>query len=264
MSDACQLQDDLHRFEIYCIRNKLQLNVSKCFLLTFSRCTSLINFSYTMNNQLISKLNSIRDLGVIIDSKLLFDQHVNSIVKKASKTLGFILRTTACFRSLKPVKILYCSFVRSHLEYASQVWNPQYETYKSRIEGVQRKFLRYLDYRAQQYSVDYEHRCKRYHFLPLEMRRYIADISLLSGIANGHIDCPELVANLSLRTNLMGLRQRPLLNVPFAVTNYRRNVFSIRSALSFNRLPGDLNVDLFCTSVATLRRLLAQSFFRDG
>lgn len=261
MSDAYQLQDDLHRFELYCIRNKLQLNVSKCFLLTFSRRTSLINFNYILNNQLISRLHSIRDLGVIVDDKLLFDQHVNSIVTKASKALGFILRTTACFRSLKPVKILYCSFVRSHLEYASQVWNPQYEIYKSRIEGVQRKFLRYLDYRAQQYSVDYDHRCRRYHFLPLELRRHIGDISLLMGVANGHIDCPDLVANLALRTNRMGLRQRPILSVPFTLTNYVRNVFSIRSARSFNRLSSDLDIDLFCTSVVTLQRLMAQKFF---
>ena len=136
----------------------------------------LIGTGYTLNGHRINRVNSIRDLGVILDSKLLFDQHIESIVKKASKALGFIIRTSACFRSLKTIKILYCSFVRSHLEYASQVWNPQYEIYKTRIEAVQKKFLRYLDFRAHQYSTDYDQRCHRYHFLPLEHRRHINDV----------------------------------------------------------------------------------------
>lgn len=261
--DTHLLQEDLIRFQTYCILNKLQLNVSKCYHVTYTRKKTLIGTGYTLYGQTINKVNTIRDLGVIFDSKLLFDQHIESIVKKAAKALGFITRMSANFRSIKTIKIIYCSFVRSHLEYASQVWNPQYEIYNSRIEAIQKKFLKYIDFKARQYSADYSQRCHRYHFLPLEHRRLINDICFLLNIANGTIDCAELVANIELRTNQLGLRQRPLLNVPFSCTNYRRNAFFARSTASFNKLPLELNIDLYCTSASTTRRILAKQFFEN-
>lgn len=45
LCDTYQLQADLNRFETYCIHNKLQLNVSKCFHLTFARLKSAISSS---------------------------------------------------------------------------------------------------------------------------------------------------------------------------------------------------------------------------
>lgn len=264
LSDTVELQSDLDRFMSYCKNNKLQLNVSKCYQVVFSRRNSLIGPGYTLDGHVITKVNSIRDLGVLHDSKLLFDSHIESIVNKASKALGFIIRNCSVFRSLKPIKVLYCSFVRSHLEYASQVWNPQYEIYKSRVESVQRKFMRYLDYKAKQFSSDYDHRCKRYHFLPLETRRNIGDICFLVNIANGSIDCPDLLSKILIRTNQNNLRKRPLLQAPTASTNYRRNAFCIRAVKAFNNLPSHLEIDLFNTSARKIRDILSRDYFGDN
>lgn len=80
---------------------------------------------------------------------------------------------------------------------------------------------------------------------------------------NNSIDCPELVSKFNLRTNRIGFRQRPLLQVPFATTNYRRNAYCIRAALGFNKLPRNLNFDLFCTSADTVRKHLTNEYFLD-
>uniref|UniRef100_A0A2H1VAL0 SFRICE_006870 n=1 Tax=Spodoptera frugiperda TaxID=7108 RepID=A0A2H1VAL0_SPOFR len=98
---------------------------------------------------------------------------------------------------------------------------------------------------------------------PEVLRRQINDICFLLNIANGTVDCSDLLANLALKTNLLGFRQRPLLYTPFTTTKYRRNAFLSRAARSFNVIPHNLNIDLFCTSAATARRLLAKSFFED-
>lgn len=68
----------------------------------------------------------MRDLGVTHDSKLLLDKYVDCIVKKASKALGFLMRSSVNFRGINTLKILYCTSVHSILEYASQIWNPYY------------------------------------------------------------------------------------------------------------------------------------------
>ncbi|KAG6455708.1 hypothetical protein O3G_MSEX009346 [Manduca sexta] len=253
-SDTKELQGDLDRLVSYCHINKLELNVDKCFYVSFTRKNSIIGNGYTFNGVDISKVTKIKDLGVIFDSKFTFDSHVDYIIKKASKALGFIIRNSVHFRSLKPLKVLYCSYVRSHLEYASQVWNPQYDVYIHRIESIQAKFLRYLDFRARQFSVDYDHRCNRYHFLPLENRRKVNDICYLVSVANGSIDSPELLTNINLYANQNSLRKRPLLHIPFSSTNYRRNSFSLRSAIMFNSLSPDLHIDLFCTSTKDIKK----------
>ncbi|CAK1580774.1 unnamed protein product [Parnassius mnemosyne] len=261
LTDVKQVQEDLNRFSDYCKLNKLQLNISKCSHMTFTRQRSSIGFGYTLHNQTISRVNHIHDLGVIHDNKFIFDKHIEYIVNKASKALGFILRTSSCFRSLKAVKILYCSYVRSHLEYASQVWNPQYIVYISRIESIQKKFLRYLDFKAQINSANYLERCKRYHFLPLEYRRKVNDICFLVNIVNGSIDSSELLTHIMIRTDLMRFRQRPLLYIPLASTNYRRNSFFLRSAMEFNRLSSVVDIDLFSTSSKFVKKVMNREFF---
>ncbi|KAF9799265.1 hypothetical protein SFRURICE_013561 [Spodoptera frugiperda] len=83
------------------------------------------------------------------------------------------------------------------------------------------------------------------------LKRNINDISFFVNIANGSIDCPELLSKLHLRTNLLGLRRRPLMQIASVSTNYRKNTFLLRAAHAFNNMPEDLDVDLFCMKAIT-------------
>jgi hypothetical protein len=47
------------------------------------------------------------------------------------------------FRDPYTLKSLYRSLIRPKLEYASCVWNPFYDVCVDRMEGVQRRFIRY-------------------------------------------------------------------------------------------------------------------------
>ena len=46
----------------------------------------------------ISKVNVVKDLGVLIDSQLNHREHIEHICSKARKIIGFIQRTTAEFK----------------------------------------------------------------------------------------------------------------------------------------------------------------------
>ena len=84
-----------------------------------------------------------KDLGVILDAQLTFKQHVLFVIDKASRTLGFIMRIAKIFTDVYCLKSLYCSLVRSTLEYNSVVWNPIYLNGRERIESVLRRFIRF-------------------------------------------------------------------------------------------------------------------------
>ena len=124
-SDALLLQDDLNNVSNWCDINCLHLNLKKCYKITFARVISPLNFQYRINNVVLEEVNQIRDLGVILDSKMSYNAHIENIVSKSLKMLGFIQRTGTDF-SVNSLKILYCSLVRSILEYCCIIWCPNY------------------------------------------------------------------------------------------------------------------------------------------
>lgn len=264
--DMIALQADLVRLEEYCRINKLELNPSKCSFITFTRKFNVIPTTYTLQGQALSRYSSMRDLGVIHDSKLLFDEHVEKIVSKASKALGFIMRLSKNFKNVKTFKILYCTFVRSNLEYASEVWNPRYDVYIDRLESIQRRFLKYLCFRVKiNYdSSNYLDLCKKFHFLPLKNRRDISDYLYMLKIIKSNIDCPELLSKVQFNIPNRPLRFTPPLHVPLANTNYRQNSFIVRASKVVNEMSKHLDIDPFFTSITGARRNISRNFFNES
>lgn len=105
-----------------------------------------------MNNAPLEEVTEIKDLGVIFDSKLSFVPHINAIVNKSYRMLGFIGRVTSKFNNISCIKFLYNSLVRSRLEYNSPIWNPHAVKYKAKIESVQRKYTRILQFRLKSFN----------------------------------------------------------------------------------------------------------------
>lgn len=258
------LQLDLDNLRDYCAMNKLDLNISKCCCITFSRSVRTPAYNYKINGQSLMRTDSVVDLGVTLDSKLLFSKHIENISTKAMKTLGFILRITKDFKLIKTLKILYCSLVRSQLEYASQVWNPCYDKYINILERPQKKFLRFINFKAKILSPDYEYDevCFHHHLLPVQIRREAADLTFLSNIVSGRIDCPSLLSQVGLVTPLSSTPRRRNLQLytPRHETNYRGNSFFIRTLTNFNRNHSP-NVDLFMTRHYTFKNTISKQFF---
>lgn len=233
----------------------------KYYVLSQAKHNKLYNYKLKGHN--LQRVATIKDLGVIQDSGLIFDSHINIISTKASKALGFIMRISKEFESAKTIKILYCAYVRSNLEYASQVWNPMYNVYVSRLEKIQRRFVRFLNYKFKS-NLEYTEACCRHHLLPLVKRREMADVIYLYKIVTGLIDCPQLLSairfNIPVRTN----RYQRVFLISSASTNYRRNSYLQRVCDNLNKLVQHVDIDLFNTSISSLRSTLYSYFFGTG
>ena len=101
---------------------------------------SMTNGNITFN---IAKCESEKDLGVIFDSKLTFDNHIEAIIKKANKMIGIIKRTFSYLNRASSIQ-LYKALVRPHLEYGNITWFPHLKRQSSTIEKVQRRATRLL------------------------------------------------------------------------------------------------------------------------
>ena len=77
----------------------------------------------TLNNSIypLDTIEKQNDLGVIIDTKLSFDDHINQAVNKATK-MTKIIRRTFQFLDKDTFWPLYKTIVRTHLDYAIAVW----------------------------------------------------------------------------------------------------------------------------------------------
>ena len=87
-----ELQDDINKLQSWSETWNLDFNVSKCKVLHIGSKNP--ENDYVMKTDAadidIAKCTEEKDLGVIFDKKLSFDNHVETTIKKANKVLGVI------------------------------------------------------------------------------------------------------------------------------------------------------------------------------
>lgn len=89
-------------------------------------------FQYNLGDDWIES-SSEKDLGVLVDEKLDMSQQWALTAQKANCILGFITRWLTS-RAKEEIVSLY---VRSHLQYCIQLWDPQNKRYMELLEKVQ-------------------------------------------------------------------------------------------------------------------------------
>lgn len=147
-----------------------------------------------------------RDLGVLIDDKLSFKEHISATTRKAYQMLGFIFRCGKFFKNPNSMMVLYNSLVRSRLEYCSTVWSPFYEKHNQIIERVQRKFTRMYYFKFGLQKPVYHDRLKYMKLHSLESRRLENDEITLYKIIHNMIDT-SLTHSLSYHNQTRPSRQ---------------------------------------------------------
>jgi hypothetical protein len=78
----------------------------------FTRKTNSIHSEYQLGNAVITRTDCVKVLGVWLDNKLCFHQHVNYIFSVASKLLGLINIITYNFSSLDSLLVMYMSLFK--------------------------------------------------------------------------------------------------------------------------------------------------------
>jgi hypothetical protein len=201
-------------------------------------------------------VNLINDLGVIFDTELRFNEHMNYILSKSFKMAGFIMRRCWEFHSAEVLKSLYYSLVRSHLEYCCIVWSPYYKTHIKRIERVQVKYANFILYKI---GIDKNllSNLQRFHLLnmdSLEIRRIYLTLLFGFRLITHDIDSPDLLALINFRVSPRPTRLTQMFSVNRSRTDVGRNNVLNRIMESFNTyIPSTFD---FTCSVITFKRNL--------
>lgn len=140
-NDNLLLQKDLDNLVHWAEDWQMRFNTSKCETMTVAKNTASTQ-QYTINNVNLNEIESTKYLGVIIDNKLTFSEHIGNIIKKATGILYMIMRSLKKASS-RTKRIAYFTICRPVLEFSSVVWSPHHQLYINKIEAVNRRAYRW-------------------------------------------------------------------------------------------------------------------------
>ena len=120
--DANTLQQNLDSLVAWPTLWQMSLNCDKCKILNVYRSKNPIIHQYTMNGVPLDIVAHHPYLGVELSSNLNWSFHIENIIGKANRSLGFIRRSLYFYP--EGVKIeAYLTLVRPCLEYACSIWD---------------------------------------------------------------------------------------------------------------------------------------------
>ena len=221
-NDCMLLQSDINSVVNWCKNNNLVLNIKKCQVFSLYRSSVCIQHFYYIDSELLVRVNSIKDLGIILDPKLDFKNHIDFIISKSMAMLGFLKRNSSEFSNPKTLIALYNSLVRPHLEYCCVIWNPISNSNISRIERIQKNFTRYIFFKLgwRMERPDYDTRCALFGLCSLEKRRKMFSIIFVRDLIHNHINCSNLLALLNFYAPRRPLREKFYFVLYFNRSNY--------------------------------------------
>ena len=192
----------------------------------------------------LERVENEKDVGVTINSKLKFDEHIQNQVNKANKMMGLVRRSFK-FLDIRSFRLLFKSIVIPHLQYASSVWSPSKIKDIDSIENVQRRATKML---PKLKDKSYEERLKLIKLPTLKFRRLRGDMIETYKILNNIYDKRTTVGIFTLNTNTNRGHPLKLLKQRCA-RDIRKNFFSNRIVNIWNNLPSAVvtskNTDTF-------------------
>ena len=139
------MNDDLDCLDAWFKANKLSLNVGKTRYILFNNNRKENTdeedtepLTLQINRLIIEKTTSMKFLGLIIDEKLNWSEHIKNTINKISKSL-YIINTT---KNLVPQKLkvtLYYSMIYSYINYGVLLWGNTYQYNKNNILKLQKR-----------------------------------------------------------------------------------------------------------------------------
>lgn len=244
--DCNEFQHDINKLYDWSLTWGLSYNVDKCVVMRITRkrkssVSSLAVSPYEAGGHTLKVVASQKDLGVIITNKLTWSSHIECVVAKANRMLGFLRRNCANIGT-DSKRTLYLSFVRSQLGYASEVWAPQSTINHLRVlEGVQRRATRFIlncSYKVCE-RPDYKSRLALLKLLPLSYWHEFRDICFYYKCINNYYNISidnytSLVTGRTRSANILNLRANRFRTSLFGDSFFNRIV------PLWNNIPSDI------------------------
>ena len=158
--------------------NRLSLNVGKTEFMIFRPPRKKLNdrIVLTLNRTKLYESNKIKYLGILLDNKLCWKEHIIELSKKLNRSIGMLYKARH-FCPTKVLRTLYFSIFYSHLQYGISVWGYATNSYLSKIKKAQKRAVRCITF--SKYKAHSTPLFKQLNILSIEDTMYLKTASLL-------------------------------------------------------------------------------------
>jgi Reverse transcriptase (RNA-dependent DNA polymerase)/Endonuclease-reverse transcriptase len=177
--DRENLQRSLEGMQSWADKWGMRFNVAKCKIMQVGRGNG--HYNYQLAGTDLTHTEEERDIGVLVSKNLKPGAQCCKAARTATTVLGQITRSFKC-RDKKTYIALYKRYVRPHLEFSVQAWNPWLQKDIAVLEKVQERAVRQVN---GLHGRTYEQRLTEIGMESLKERREEADMILVYKVMNG-------------------------------------------------------------------------------
>ena len=245
LDDTFVLQKDLDTLQAWETLNKMEFHPGKCQVIRITNKLKPIIGTYNIHGVILHFFNSVKYLGVTIDSKLNFKDQCDGVCHRANFMLSFLERNFyRCPQKTK--EQCYFALVRPLLEYGCTAWDPYRKYQIDKLEMINKRAARFV---TGNHLCEHGNTIKNMETLgwpPLIERRSKAKISMLYKIRSQLIYIPheDLVLNSRKIFNYV---------VPSSSVDAHKHSFFPSSIRLWNPISSDLKS---CPSFSTFKNSL--------
>ena len=139
------LQQAIDQLSDWFARWNIKINAQKTQAIVFSKTGHRVEAPIKIQNCVIPYNTSVKYLGVTLDSKLTFQNHITTIINKAYGALSILypfFKTRTLSKRTKV--ILYMTIVRSMLLYGCEAWSILAKCHRKKVQIFQNKCLKII------------------------------------------------------------------------------------------------------------------------
>ena len=250
-----KLTNDIPKVIKWFKANEMVVNPNK-FQVMFLGSENPKSYSLNVANYTLESSDTVKLLGVTLDNKLTFNEHLNDLCSKANQKVSALLRIRNSLDQRK-ASLLSNAYIMSCFNYCPLIWMFCSKTASNQIENTQVRALRAVH---TDFATPRDELPEVYQETPLHTRNL--RILLIEVYKSLHKINPEFMWNLfTYKETNTSFRRGQLLALPSRQDCYKTSLV-LRATLAWNSLPASLkqaeSLSAFKTAIEQINSFYCQ------
>ena len=226
------LNRELVHVSNWLIANKLSLNIKKSNALLFrtKNQAKSAKINLVLDGIAIEETESAKYLGVILDHKFTYENHIKQVKSKLIKG-NAILAKVRHFIPPETLRNTYFAYIQPHLDYGLILWGYAAKSHLADIVRQQKKAIRIINFKHKYHES--APLFKESKILPLDKNLQLNSSKIIWKSANSVL--PTSVASIFQQRE-----ESDSFYVPFRRIDVTQNCITYRGVQNYNKLPSEI------------------------